>query len=273
MIHDSLLGPAFPEHGWVPAPRYLMRRARVLQLMKGLPAGSVLEIGPGAATLLTEFAARGFACDALELSDPARDLAARVSTSAGQAVRLHDRPTPAWRGRFDYVFAFDVLEHIQDDAAALAQWVSWLKPGGRLLLSVPAHMALWSAGDEWSGHFRRYERAGLAQLLRDAGLQTEVFECYGFPLSNLSERVSAPSYRRQIHVAADSCTQNRQKNNDRSGIDRRSHLRLFPWLRRWPGKLVLRGFFGLQKLFLRTDLGSGYILQARIKAPADSPPR
>lgn len=264
MIQDTLLGPAFPEHGWVPAPRYLMRRARILQMMQGLPPGSLLEVGPGAGTLLAEFAAGGFACEALELSNEARELASRVIASTGQPVRLHAKPDPAWRGRFDYVFAFDVLEHIQEDASALAQWVSWLKPGGRLLLSVPAHMALWTAGDEWAGHFRRYEQAELKRLLHDSGLELETFECYGFPLTNVSERVSASSYRKQIHAAA-STDENRRKNNDRSGIDRRPHLRLFPLLRSWPGKLALRGFFFLQKMFLRTDLGSGYIVKTQAR--------
>lgn len=263
MIRDKLLGPAFPEHGWVPAPRYLMRRARILQLMQGLEPGSVLEVGPGAGTLLTEFSGRGFICQGLELSGDARKLATDVIASTGQSVMLHGTADPEWKGRFDYVFAFDVLEHIEKDRSALARWVSWLKPGGRLLLSVPARMALWTAGDEWAGHFRRYERGGLGQLLRDTGLEIETFECYGFPLTNITERVSASAYRRQIHAAAGSAAENRRKNNDRSGIDRRPHLRLFPLLRSWPGKLALLGCFSVQKLFLRTDLGSGYIVRAK----------
>lgn len=265
MMQDTVLGPAFPELGWVPAPRYLMRRARILELAAGLPPGALLEVGPGAATLLVEFAIRGFHCEALELSAAARELASGVIAASGQAVVLHDRVGPDWQSRFDYVFAFDVLEHIQDDGAALRQWLSWLRPGGVLMLSVPARMALWTAGDEWAGHFRRYERHQLEQLVRDAGLAVEKFECYGFPLTNITERVSASSYRRAIHSDAASDSMNRKKNNDRSGIDRRPHLRLFPLLRSWPGKLALRGFLRLQTWFLRNDLGSGYILRARAR--------
>lgn len=265
MIHDTLLGPAFPEHGWVPAPRYLMRRARILQLMLGMAPGSLLEVGPGAGTLLAEFAQLGFTCEALESSGEARELASRVLTTAGHEVPLHTRPDPAWRGRFDYIFAFDVLEHIQDDVAALAEWVSWLKPNGTLLLSVPARMALWTAGDEWAGHFRRYEQAGLKRLLQESGLGIQTFECYGFPLTNISERVSASIYRSRIHAAETSAAANRRKNNDRSGIDRGPHLRVFPLLRSWAGKLALRSFLFVQRLFLGTDLGSGYIVKARIQ--------
>lgn len=265
MIHDKLLGPAFPEQGWVPAPRYLMRRARILELMQGRPPGSILEVGPGAGTLLVEFAARGFRCEALESSAEARELASTIIASTGQSVELHEKPRPEWKGHFDYVFAFDVLEHIEEDAAALAQWRSWLKPGGHLVLSVPARMALWTAGDEWAGHFRRYEKAGLTMLLDTCALDVETFECYGFPLTNITERVSASAYRKQIIAAAHSGEENRQQNNDRSGIDRRPHLRLYPLLRSLPGRLALRFFFAVQKLFLRTDQGSGYVLRARLK--------
>lgn len=263
MIQDALLGPAFPELGWVPAPRYLMRRARVMSLMEDLPSGTLLEAGPGAATLLIEFADRGFACEALELSAEARALARALVFASGVQVDIHDVAQPGWSSNFDYMFSFDVLEHIDDDEAALRQWAAWLKPGGQLLLSVPARMGLWTAGDEWAGHFRRYERAHLEALLDRCGFRIETFECYGFPLTNLTERVSASAYRKLIHHQAGSAERNRQLNNDRSGIDRRPHLRLYPLLRSLPGRFAIRLFLAIQKLFLRKDWGSGYIVRAR----------
>ncbi|HJW46447.1 MAG TPA: class I SAM-dependent methyltransferase [Lysobacter sp.] len=242
-----------------------MRRARVLDLTREIPPGSLLEIGPGAGTLLTEFAGRGFRCDALELSSEARELVANVACAAGSRIGLHDSPRPEWKGGFDSLFAFDVLEHIEDDRGALRQWASWLRPGGVMVLSVPARMSLWTAGDEWAGHFRRYERDQLVKLVEECGLVVEKFECYGFPLTNFTERVSASSYRRAIHAGSSSAELDRKINNDRSGIDRKPHLRLYPLIRSWPGQLGLWFFYSLQKLFLKRDLGSGYILRARIR--------
>ena len=262
MIEDALLGPAFPDAGWVPAPRYLMRRARVMALARTLAPGALLEIGPGAGVLLTEFARRGFACEALELSAAARTLCASVFAQRGAAIRLHDHVAGDFTGRFDHVFAFEVLEHIEDDLAALRQWAGWLKPGGHLLLSVPAHMRLWTARDTWSGHVRRYERDELRARLQDAGFEIEAFDCYGFPLTNLSEWISAPIFARQVHVD-ENAAQARQVNNDRSGIDRRADVRLFPLVRSLPGKLALRTAFAVQDRFLHTDLGSGYLVMAR----------
>ncbi len=62
---------------------------------------------------------------------------------------------PMRSGSIDLVVAFDVLEHILDDAAALREVERVLRPGGCLLVTVPADMDLWSAHDEAVGHVRR----------------------------------------------------------------------------------------------------------------------
>lgn len=261
MTEDPLFGPAFPERGWVPAPRYLLRRARIQALTKGLPPGRVLETGPGAGTLLIEFARCGFTCEALETSEQARALAEDLIGRSGAKVTLHEAVQPGWSEAFDYLFSFDVIEHIADDVAALRQWVSWLKPGGTILLSVPARMELWSPGDEWAGHHRRYEKAALIELLTGAGLSIDAFECYGFPLANLAERASAGNYRRMAH-RGDSAEATRKANNDRSGIDRAPQLRLWPYLSAWPGRIALRSAMAVQNLFLQHELGNGYLVRA-----------
>ncbi len=262
MTARTLLGPVFPDLGWVPAPRYLMRRARILSLMQGAPAGKILEVGPGAATLLIEFAQDGFDCTALESSDEARALAAQLVKRSDALVELHKAPPADWDQNFDYLFAFDVLEHIENDSDALRQWREWLKPGGTLLLSVPARMSLWTAGDEWAGHFRRYEKESLIELIRASGFDVGLFECYGFPLTNISERVSAAAYRKLTVRQGATTADNRKMNNDRSGIDRRPHLRLFPVIDSSPGRMALRTCLRLQRLFLGKDWGSGYVLRA-----------
>ncbi len=263
MINDALLGPVATELGWVPAPRYLMRRARVQSLTETLPRGRLLEIGPGAGAMLIEFSAAGFECEALDSSDVARERANALIGASGHSIPVHATPGAEWEGRFDVVCAFEVLEHIEDDRAALAQWASWLKPGGRLLMSVPAHMKLWTARDEWAGHVRRYERNELREVFGKAGLEIEDFECYGFPLTNLSEWVSAPIFARNIHRGSEDAREDRQKNNDRSGIDRGADMKLFPLVSSWPGKMAVRTFATVQNAFLGTDLGSGYVVKAR----------
>ncbi len=72
---------------------------------------------------------------------------------------------------YDIVAAFDVLEHISDDVDALREWSRVLKPGGRILLSVPAYQWLWSMHDVSLHHKRRYTRSRLQKTAQTAGLE------------------------------------------------------------------------------------------------------
>lgn len=90
---------------------------------------------------------------------------------------------------FDAVVAFEVLEHIEDDIAALSAWVRWLEPGGIVVLSVPAYADRFGPWDVAVGHFRRYERSQLAAVMTAAGLEEVEIEPWGFPLGLLSEWV------------------------------------------------------------------------------------
>lgn len=72
---------------------------------------------------------------------------------------------------FDVVLAMDVLEHLDDDLAGLQQAVRLLRPGGYLLITVPAFPFLWGGQDVVSQHRRRYTKATLRDLLQRAGLR------------------------------------------------------------------------------------------------------
>jgi SAM-dependent methyltransferase len=71
--------------------------------------------------------------------------------------------------QFDVITALDVVEHIEDDAAAIENMAAMLRPGGYLVLTVPAFMLLWDAHDERNHHYRRYRRRRLRTLLAPYG--------------------------------------------------------------------------------------------------------
>jgi SAM-dependent methyltransferase len=75
------------------------------------------------------------------------------------------------RGGFDVAGAFDVIEHLDDDAAALAALRDAVKPGGGVLITVPQHPSLWSASDDFACHRRRYTRQELRGKIEAAGLR------------------------------------------------------------------------------------------------------
>ena len=72
---------------------------------------------------------------------------------------------------FDIVIASDCLEHIKDDQKALKEWYRVLKNQGKLIIFVPAFMALWSEHDNLSNHFRRYHRNELRLMLKKTGFK------------------------------------------------------------------------------------------------------
>lgn len=72
---------------------------------------------------------------------------------------------------FDLALALDVIEHVPDDLAALEELSRVLRPGGSLLVTVPALDMLWSAHDEANGHYRRYTLAGLRGRVARVGFE------------------------------------------------------------------------------------------------------
>ncbi|MCA3268842.1 MAG: class I SAM-dependent methyltransferase [Alphaproteobacteria bacterium] len=80
----------------------------------------------------------------------------------------------------DVVLALDVLEHVVEDAASLSAMAGLLKPGGALILTVPAHPWLWSAHDVANHHHRRYRRKDFAAMLSATGLSVTLLSYYNF---------------------------------------------------------------------------------------------
>jgi len=261
LIIHPLFGPIAPALGWVPPIRYLLRRTRILRLLRRVPGRSLLEVGCGSGALLHELANNGYAAYGLEDSAPAREMAKAIAGEGKGTQRLHAEPAANWKSHFDIVCAFDVLEHIADDGFALDQWLSWLRPEGHLCISVPAHSRRWGAGDEWAGHYRRYDRGTLLDLLNRRNLEIEHIECYGFPLANLTEMLGNRTYRRLL--AGRDRKYAKEEASSLSGIDRTEYLQLFNKLNTMPGRAALRLAMLMQSLTSSTNWGSGYLVLAR----------
>lgn len=80
--------------------------------------------------------------------------------------------------RFDFALATDIIEHVDDDAAALREITRVIRPGGHILVTVPAFPVLWSRQDDIAHHKRRYRMPGLRRRLSEAGL--EIIQSYYF---------------------------------------------------------------------------------------------
>lgn len=159
--HDST-------HWWYRARREIL--ADYVSRNTVLPADArILEIGCGTGHNLPMLAKFG-TVDAIEIDPAAGAIAGeRLGKPVGTS------PLPALHGvehgHYDMVAVLDVIEHIEDDVAALRGIARVLRPGGSILMTVPAHRWMWSAHDTVNHHHRRYSKATLAMAIERAGLR------------------------------------------------------------------------------------------------------
>lgn len=162
----------YRQHWW-----WRSRETAVVQTIRRLTDlpnhATILDVGCGDAlslpmlsSLATDAAAWGIEIDANTIL-PDNPLVDRIYTKP-----LGD---DLYRGmRFSLITALDVIEHIPDDRAAVDHMLTMLKPGGWLVLTVPAMPVLWTRHDEMNMHYRRYTRASLTGLLKPHG---ELLDC------------------------------------------------------------------------------------------------
>jgi SAM-dependent methyltransferase len=170
------------EHWWFVARRRII--GALIQRVVRPPKGArILEVGCGTGHNLPMLAQFG-RLDACELDPCARALASKRFGSAIQDAKLPDL-SMFRAGNYDLVALLDVLEHVPDDRAALEAILSRVKPGGALLLTVPANRWMWSAHDVAHHHYRRYSGRPLAHLLRETGFEVQLLSYFNtllFPL-------------------------------------------------------------------------------------------
>ncbi|RRJ85304.1 class I SAM-dependent methyltransferase [Aestuariirhabdus litorea] len=150
------------------------RRAIVADLIRRLGLGPelrILEVGAGTGGNSAMLKAFG-SVDSVEPDARARQLAAEVHGVELLAGSLPDA-LPESDVPYDLIVLMDVLEHVEPHRAALSRLLERLAPGGRLLLTVPALQALWSAHDERHHHHRRYQAGELRRLLEESGFRVE----------------------------------------------------------------------------------------------------
>lgn len=250
-----------PSLNWIPAPRYVLRRDRVLQHLKNLAPCRVLDIGCGPGALLSELSALGYDAYGVDSSEMALALGRHLQGQSPK-MKLQAQLDESWKGTFDLILSFEVIEHLQDDIGTMREWHQYLKPGGRMILSTPAHPSRWNAADEWAGHVRRYEREQLVQAVEKAGFEVEHVECYGFPLANVMEAFRAKAYGKKLE-SKKKALQNAEAMTAESGSDRSEDAKLWSLYSNALSALAMKFFCTLQRQFLSTDLGNGFIIVAR----------
>jgi len=157
---------------------------------------NVLDFGAGNGRFAAALRQMGYNVYAVE---PDRRLRERLRELGIPAYeRMEELPI----AEFDYAFSLNVLEHVNDDVGVLKQLHQRLRPGGKLLIYVPAFAVLFSSNDARVGHVRRYSKGSLLPLIRAARFEIEaasyvdslgfiaalVYRFLGDPSGNLTPR-------------------------------------------------------------------------------------
>jgi SAM-dependent methyltransferase len=137
------------------------RRDMVIRLMRKIDKkANILEVGCSGGCLIKDMKDYGFErVSGVDISKAAIEVCEEKGI---KSVYLRDGIKTGFNdSQFDVVISSDVLEHIQDEVSALREWNRILKPGGILILFVPAFSFLWGEHDDANNHYRRYAKQGL----------------------------------------------------------------------------------------------------------------
>jgi SAM-dependent methyltransferase len=229
-------------HEWGTAPdfvgpRHELRERLLLDLfLTASPGSRVLNGGAGQGSFSLRLARLGFEVTSVDSSPAtAQVLRARVP---GPVAVADVAALPFADESFDAAVLGEVLEHVPDDAGALAEVARVLRPGGVLAVSVPANPARFGPSDRWAGHVRRYNRGMLVGACERGGFRVRRCVAWGFPFSAL--------YHRHLYERR---------------LDRRGAAPPKPWER--PALAVLSLLLRVDRLFVGVERGAlGYLLLA-----------
>jgi SAM-dependent methyltransferase len=229
------------EHEWGTAPEFVgprheLRERLLLHLfLSGDPGHRVLNAGAGSGSFSRKLDARGFAVTSVDSSPAAVEL---LSKLPGDSALADVTALPFPDGAFDAAVLGEVLEHVQDDRAGLAEAARVLGPAGLLALSVPANPERYGPSDEWAGHVRRYSRESLVEACEASGFRVLRCQAWGFPVSAL--------YHRHLYE---------RRLNRHGPVSQRR------WER--PALAVLAALLQVDRLFVGVERGAlGYLLLA-----------
>lgn len=246
---------------WKRTPKHILRLDCLRYATKSFLPGRFVEMGAGTGDFTEEFVRAGFTGICFDIGEESKQILSNRFKHTNGAVQVVDSINEIRNRseRFDYLFAFEVLEHITDDHGALQEWAELIKPGGKVLITVPAHIRKFGPDDEFVGHVRRYEKAELEALLAASGFSNIMVFNYGFPLGNIGRQIATYLLKNHTQKKPGIVELSSVERSIESGVKR---LPITSTLSFFFNRLTLLPFIFLHRLFFNFDIGDGYVASA-----------
>lgn len=237
-------------------PRYLMRRHAIDILLSKIQCSNkdLLEIGYGSGDIFSLYEKYFINIFGFDFSETAFDYA--LNHTKSNSVTLYKEESEMIKRKYDIVAAYEVLEHIEKDYETIKLWKSYLKPNGKMLISVPAHQSRWGASDEYVGHYRRYSKKDIINMLEKENFSIDYIYTYDFPTNLILDPIRDYGAKKKLNLLNNSL--DRESLTKKSGIDRTDN-KVFVKL---SNEKLLAPIIKFQELFYKTELGSAFIVMA-----------
>jgi glycosyltransferase involved in cell wall biosynthesis/2-polyprenyl-3-methyl-5-hydroxy-6-metoxy-1,4-benzoquinol methylase len=229
-------------------PRHRFREDYLVRAVQQHVRGPKLaDAACGAGSLAQRLVDQGYEVTAIDLSSHfLRYLQSRNMMNSPALIQADITQLPNGENQFDGIVAGEVLEHLQDDVAALREFHRTLRPGGICVISVPADPNQWDWIDTWAGHVRRYQAGDLRRKLEAQGFEVVSLHSYGFPFVRAFHRYIYSAHVRRTRVYEGTTAQLSARRRSQRVVGQ-----------------ILFGLFHVDRLFDRLPFGMGLIAVAR----------
>ena len=232
----------------------------VLEMMTQAGGKSFLEVGCGPGTLSLRLCEKGWRGVGIDFSPTAieqakTNLAEYIRDGRYRLMRGDVFDVDLGEEKFDVGLSMMVMEHVKNHVGFIERIVSFIKPGGHVVIGVPGRRDRWGIEDETVGHLRRYDRGDLQDTLVKAGLTDVTVWSVAVPTANLLFHFGN-FFVRNSSAEVEKKKQSAREQTETSGV------REIPWKTVFPSsfKLILNRttlypLFVLQRLFYSSNLG------------------
>ncbi|MFA6208464.1 MAG: class I SAM-dependent methyltransferase [Candidatus Obscuribacterales bacterium] len=240
-------------------PGTICHHAAVMDMVNSMKPQTFIEIGTGDGGLAKKLMDKGLSGIGVEQSKEAvaiadANLRQEIVDGRFTLIEADFMHASLTLPPTDLCISLMVMEHLEDDSAFLNKLISLVRPGGHIIVAVPARMDYWSIEDETVGHFRRYERDQLRNLLSGENLADVRVWSIAYPVANLLFHIGNILISKSLEVKKLELSKDKQTAT--SGIREVPFKTVFPpSFRILLNRFTLYPLIFVQRLFYESNLG------------------